>query len=85
MSYACRSAFQWVILERRFLIAIRYGFDTRRGLRILFVFILRQSSSALPRNVRQISWRSHSIFFFLALYLLYFLGHIVGNLPNNII
>ena len=70
-----------VILERRNLVVIHFGFEIRRVLRILFVFILRQSSSALPRNVRQISWRSHSIFFFLALHLLYFLGHIVGNIP----
>jgi hypothetical protein len=70
-----------VIFERRILLAIRFGFKIRCVLRILFVFILRQSSSAWPRNVRQISWRSHSIFFFLALYLLYFLGNIVGNVP----
>ncbi len=48
---------------------------------VLFIIISHSSFFALLSNVRQILWRSHSVFFRLPLCLLHFLGHTVGNFP----
>ena len=48
---------------------------------VLFIIISHTSFFALLSNVRQILWRSHSVFFLLPLCLLHFLGHTVGNFP----